>query len=212
MNKIVRILERTTNDDMMSSFKGEVSFFEGDGSGNPINQLCKNHNLIVYESREIILQRLFDFERAPITGVVGDNELKISWISLGTGGADPASPSNPINPTLNDNQLNTEISIDASNLGYASVGGLSGCRKPIGTMEILADSKNVNRYLIMKTTTVISRNEANGNNINEAALWFADHSSDPSAITKFRIAARTTFPTIYKTSALELILVWYWFI
>jgi len=178
-------------------------------------------NLVVYASREIIIPRIFNKDRT--SGEIKRN-YSINWISVGTGGASVADPYTPLMVKSTDESLVNEIVLSSGNPDYVD----GGKKKPIlwDEKEILADELNDNRYLICKTTTLIGRDEANGvsgNHINEAALWWSPspyttdgntgfnpaNAGDPN---NFVMASRFTFPTLYKTDAMEFLIVWFYFV
>lgn len=182
-----------------NNIKGFVELYDKETGEN----IIKKQNLIVYESREIILQRMVNRNRVTNSG---EKDLFINWISIGSGGALVTDPLNPIAPTLFDTGLVNQIVIDATNTSYTSSGKL----KPFDAIDILQDEANDDRYLIAKITTTIARSEANVNDINEAALWLTN-SSDPVNATLNKLFSRVTFSTVRKDDNRELVLVWYLF-
>ena len=188
------------NKDGLPGIKGMFEVSTKDG-----RKLFTKDNLIVYVGREIFAQKLFNFDR---TGN-GEQNLFISWMSVGTGGADPADPLTPVAPTLTDTSLNNEIVIDATD--PTTIDG--GRKKKFNTLEILQDTNNDNKYLIVKATMILERDQANGANLNEAGLWLCNSDDVNQADTNtLRLASRITFPTIVKNNQLELILAWYYFL
>lgn len=199
--KLINLIDyslRKKLNDKLSAINGAVEIKDQYG-----NLLFQKKNLIVYSGRTIFAQNLFNYARI---GGSGDKDLFLSWVSIGSGGADPADPLTPYTPDLTDTGLGTEVIMNASDPLTAD----SGKKRKFDSIEILQDSNNNDEYLIVKTTTTIDRNAANGNNINEAGLWLAD-TDDPAAVTRFVLASRITFPTIVKNNQLELILSWYYF-
>jgi len=200
INLIDYSLRKRTHDNIGGAgLKGAVEITDQFG-----NKLFSKDNLIVYAGRIIFGQILFNIDRI---GGSGDKDLFLSWVSIGTGGADPADPLTPYTPDLTDTTLGTEIVMNASDPLTAD----NGKKRKFDSLEVLQDSNNNNEYLIFKSTTTIDRNSANGENINEAGLWLAD-TDDPNTVSRFQLASRITFPTIAKTNQLELILSWYYFL
>jgi len=173
----------------------------------------KTDNLIVYISREIIAQRIFGVNRVtPAPGTPGQSEYTVNFLSVGSGGASSSDPFSPLVVNNEDLGLINEVRFTTDFVGnplYA----INGFKKRIGDKQILQDDLNNNRYIIVKTTTIIGKDECNGNFLNEAALWFT-HSEDGTEIdsTNIVMASRFTFPSMMKTSELEPIIVWYWFL
>ena len=185
--------------DNRNNVKGYVEIFDKETGEN----LVKKQNLIVYDSREVILQRMLNYNR--VTGT-NDRNLFVSWLSVGTGGALTTDPLNPVAPKLNDTGLYEEIVLDSNNNTYTD----SGKKKPFDTIEIQQDNANDNRYLVGKITTTLLRTEGNGHDLSEAALWLTN-TTDPNSVTDVKLFSRVTFSTIRKDSNRELILVWYLF-
>jgi len=159
------------------------------------------NNLIVWQGREIIPQIIFDKDRDLNSG---QKDLNVRWLSLGTGGADAINVLDPIAPTSQNFALVNEIVIDAANPLYTD----AKKKKPFDSIAFEQDAENENRYLVAKLTTTILYAEANGNDLNEAALWFSN-SADPLASNVFQMFARVTFSTIRKHENRELIILWY---
>ena len=187
--------------------KGYVEIYENDINDN--KRLVDKQNLIVYVGREVLAQMAVHKER-----ISGSNEhsLFISWLSVGNGGATAADPLTPLSPDLTDTGLggdgSTELVIDSGNTDYID----SGKKKPFDSLEFLQDDANDNRYLIIKITTTLLREECNTNNVNEAALWLCNSDSSSSAdASLLRIFSRVCFSTIQKNDTRELVFVWYLF-
>jgi hypothetical protein len=71
-------------------------------------------------------------------------------------------------------------------------------------IEFEQDGDNYNYWLIAKISTTLSADDANGFNISEAGLYTASSNVGP-----FNLYARVTFPSIVKTSARQLLFLWY---
>jgi hypothetical protein len=184
----VSIIDKETGEYLIKNKKCE---FGGTGK----------ENLIVWNGREIIPQVLFHQDRN--TGSL-QKDLRIWWLSTGIGGADPINVLDPIAPDSPDVALNNEIVIDAANINYADLGK----KKPFDSVSFEQDDENDNRFLITRVTTTILYEEANINDLNEAALWLSN-SDDPNLATTFELFARVTFSTVRKHENRELIILWY---
>jgi len=160
-------------------------------------------NKILYSGREVAAQRMFNIDRVQGSG---EKDLFIHWIGIGSGGADSANCSNPIEPTSSDTGLVTPITLDASNPNYADVGK----KKAFDSVEFLPDRENDNRFLLVKITVTIDFTDANNHPINEAVLYLSDD-TNPITANKFVPWARVTFSTISKHSRRAYQLIWYVF-
>jgi hypothetical protein len=184
----VSIIDKKTGEYLIKNKKCE---FGGTGK----------ENLIVWNGREIIPQILFNQDRDLNSE---QKDLRIWWLSIGIGGADPINVLDPIAPDSIDTALSNEIVIDAANINYAD----SGKKKPFDVVSSEQDDENDDKYLIIRVTTTIVYEEANINDLNEAALWFSN-SNDPSLADTFELFARVTFSTVRKHENRELIILWY---
>lgn len=177
--------------------KGYVEIYESVEDGD--DQLVGKSNLVVYAGREYIAERIFNVDNA---STAFDPTYFITWFGLGTGASgDVLAPDAPVST---DTGLATEIVIDVVGSGYAD----SGKKKPFDAPVVYEqDGANNNSYLICKVTTTVTSTDANGNNLNEAALWLSDDASGSAA--NFALFSRVTFPTIVKDISRTLIFVWY---
>lgn len=160
-------------------------------------------NLIVWQGREIVPQILFEKDRN-LNSLQKD--LRLRWLSVGSGGADAVNVLSPIAPDSPDFALNQEIIIDAGEINYAD----GGKKKYFDSVDFEQDSENDNRFLIGKATTTLKYDEANGYDLNEAGIWLSN-SSDPNAAVTFELFARVTFSTIRKDDQRELVILWYFY-
>lgn len=178
--------------------QGYVEIYEMKDDGD--KQLVGKSNLVVYVGREFIAERIFNVNNASTAGF--DNTFYITWFGLGTGATgDPLAPDAP---TSVDTDLATVIVIDAGD----PLNAQSGQKKPFDAVPTFEqDSGNSDMWLITKVTTTISITDANGNNLNEAALYVSDDNSN--AATNFSLFSRVTFPTIVKDASRSLVFVWY---
>jgi hypothetical protein len=78
-------------------------------------------------------------------------------------------------------------------------------------VEFQQDVLNDNSWLIIKITTTIGVNDANGQQLSEAGLFSAASSSGGYA-GQFSLFARVTYPSLIKTSERRLIFVWYLYV
>jgi len=177
----------------------------------------------------------------PLQPVAGNKDHFLCWFGLGQGAADtecnPGSgdvfaPEPPINE---DTELACPVMIntDASSAdfhtiddpGYPggncqSTGGLypatGGYKHPFDSVVFEEDVMNDNRWIVLKISTVINVNDANGTllqgqALNEAGLYTAE-SNVAGYNGDFALFARVTFPTLLKDNTRRLQFVWYLFI
>lgn len=182
----------------------------------------------------------------PLTPIAGNKDMWLNWFGLGQGASDTeCSPGSgdvfaPEPPSNDDTELNCPIAIntDASSADYhiiedPSYPGVAGCNftTPVGTypqtgnykhpfnaVSFEQDALNENNWIIIKISTVIGINDANGHPgqivgqpINEAGLY-TSASNIGGYAGPFVLFARVTFPTLLKDSARRLQFVWYLFI
>ena len=159
------------------------------------------NNLIVWQGREIIPQVLFDKNRVLDSG---EKDLRVRWLSIGSGGADAVTPFNPIAPSTDNTQLVSESIIDNTNPLYAD----GGRKKPFDSVTFEQDAENDNKYLIAKVTTTLLYQDAIGTKLNEMALWLSE-TDDPLTASTFKMLARVTTSTIELDADRELIVLWY---
>jgi hypothetical protein len=159
------------------------------------------NNLIVWQGREIIPQILFDKNRVADSG---EKDLRVRWLSIGSGGADAVTPLVPIAPSTDNTQLVNEAIIDSTNPLYTD----GGRKKPFDSITFEQDTENENRYLIAKVTTTILYQDAIGVDLNEMALWLSN-TNDPLEASVFKMLARVTTSTIRIDADRELIVLWY---
>lgn len=159
------------------------------------------NNLVVWEGREVIPQILFEKNRVLDSG---EKDLRVRWLSIGSGGADAVTPFNPIAPSTDNTQLVSEAIIDSTNPLYTD----GGRKKPFDSIVFEQDAENDNRYLIAKVTTTLLYQDANGVKLNEMALWLSE-TNDPLTASTFKMLARVTTSTILLDEDRELIVLWY---
>ncbi len=178
----------------------------------------------------------------PLQPVAGNKDMWLNWFGLGQGAADTeCSPGSgdvfaPEPPANEDTELACPIMINATDTSSADyhiindpdypggdcqgTGGLyptTGYYKhPFNAISFEKDALNDNKWIVIKISTVIGIDDANGTNpagqpLNEAGLYTA--ASDQGLYDgDFALFARVTFPTLLKDSTRRLQFVWYLFV
>lgn len=187
--------------------KGYVEIYEMTPEGE--RKLVGKSNLVLYTGREWITQRIFNVINTHVTSAPGD---AIYWFGVGDGGAPILDPLTPTAPTNTDTDLGNSvvISSDSTNADYRLTPVAGYYKKPIYSVEYQQDVYNNNSYLIAKATMILDAGDSNGYNISEAGL-FASPSSAGGDAGPFTCYARVTFPSIVKTTARILTIIWYVF-
>jgi len=190
--------------------EGYVKIYEWMDDGE--KKLVGKHNLVLYIGREWLAQRLVDENN---TNVTSDPDEILAWFGLGDGGVDVADPFVPVAPVITETDLNSRIMInasDSSNADYHVVGSgypeTGYYKAPFDSVAFEQDALNSNSWLVLKITTTIGVNDANGYQLSEAGL-FTNASKTGGASGNFTIFSRVTFPSIVKTADRRLIFVWY---
>lgn len=186
--------------------KGFVKIYEILPDGN--KKLIGRPNLVLNIGREWIAERLFSVNNSDTTASPNDF---IYWVGLGDGGAPAADPLTPTAPTNTDTGLNNDIMInatDSTNADYRVSPVTGYYKQPLDSVEFEQDSNNNNAYLIVKVTITVGSDNGNGYNISEAGLFTASSRSGGES-GPFTCYARTTFPSIVKTSDRILTFIWY---
>ena len=185
--------------------QGFVEIYDVNEAGE--RKLIGKHNLVLYQGREWITQKLInqDNPNAPES----TSDMWINWFGLGDGGVLPADPIDPIPPVLTDTELYSLVMInasDASSADYHIAGGdypKTGYYKKYfdapPTFE--QDALNDDKWLVIKIEVNIGIGDANGNQLSEAGLYTATSDSGGHS-GLFPLFARVTFPSIIKTSGL----------
>ena len=195
--------------------KGTVEIYEVGDDGK--KKLVRKSNLVLYRGREMLAQRLVDVDNS--TGSYSytrpTKDEFVSWLGLGDGGVTPADPFDPIPPTLTDEDLSARVMINASDsscadyhvvsVGYPDAGYY---KHPFDSVTFERDILNDSKWLVVKITTTIGTDDANGSQISEAGLYSAASRSGGYG-GNFSLFARVTFPSMVKTSDRRLIFVWY---
>lgn len=182
---------------------GYVEIYEIDE--NSEKQLIGKNNLVVYLGREWLLSRAFNYQNVNITP---DKDEYICWFGLGTGGCPVGDPLDPISPTNLDTDLDTPCGISQTDVNCAEFVVGWYYKHPLDSLTFVQDPDNDNKWLLMSVTTTISAADAVGFNLSEAGLFTAQSDAGGYA-GPFSLFARITFPTIVKTSARQLVFVWY---
>ena len=191
--------------------KGWVEIWEEDPKTG-LKKLINKSNLIVYQGREMVAQRIFDVENA---NAVPTKDEFLYWMGFGSGGVRPADPLVPTPPTLTDTDLNSLVMIsatDSSAADYHVAGGdypETGFYKyPFDNVEYERDYNNEDKWLIGKITTTLGIALANGKQISEAGLYSAEQRT-PGYSGQFSLFACVTFPTLIKTVDRRIVFIWY---
>jgi len=195
--------------------KGIVEIYEVGKDGK--KKLVRKSNLVVYRGREMLTQRLVDVDNTDGTYSYPrpTKDEFLSWFGLGDGGVTPADPFDPIPPTLTDEDLSARIMINATDAssadyhivsaGYADEGYY---KHPFDNIIFERDLLNDSKWLVVKITTTIGTDDANGFQLSEAGL-FSSESKAGGYSGQFSLFARVTFPSMVKTTDRRLIFVWY---
>ncbi len=193
--------------------KGWVEIWEEDPDTG-LKKLINKSNLIVYQGREFVVQRIFDVDNA---SAVPTKDEFLYWMGFGSGGVRPADPLVPVPPTLTDTELNQLVMIsatDSSASDFHVAGGIypeEGYYKyPFDNVEFERDFNNEDKWLVGKITTTLGTALANGKQISEAGLYTAESRSPGTANPgPFNMFARVTFPTLIKTVDRRIVFIWY---
>lgn len=187
---------------------GFVEIYETDVNGDN-KKLIGKSNLVLYTGREFVTQSIFGVNNPAVTSSYNDH---IFWFGVGDGGAPVLDPLTPTAPTNTDTGLGNDviISTDSTNADYRLTPVAGYYKKPIYSVEYQQDVYNNNSYLIAKATMILEAGDSDGYNISEAGL-FASPSSAGGDTGPFTCYARVTFPTIVKSTARILTIIWYVF-
>lgn len=201
--------------------RGNVNIYE-EINGEK-NLLVDKKNLIVFVGREMLAQRLVNLNNSFLSTPTKDEF--VTWFGLGDGGVRTADPLDPIPPINNDNGLYSPIPIsDSSGAVYANFhnandpyppGGVypfnGSYAKSFDSVVFEPDVLNDSKQLIIKITTTIGSEDANGYQLSEAGLFSAESNVGGYA-GNFTLFARITFPSLIKTIDRRLIFVWYLYV
>lgn len=203
--------------------QGQVHVYEQTDDGR--KKLIHKSNLVVYIGREMLAQRLVNVDNPNLTTPTKDEF--VSWFGLGEGGVRPADPLDPVPPVNTDEYLSSPVPVsDSSGSVYADYhtagdpfagGGTYPATGSYvkgfdsGGVEFEQDVLNDSKYLLIKLTTTIGVNDANGYQLSEAGLFSAESSSGGYS-GNFTLFAKVTFPSLIKTIERRLIFVWYLYV
>ncbi len=194
--------------------EGYVKIYECDKDGK--KQLIGKHNLVLYQGREWLAQRIVDQNNSSLApDNLSTKDDILAWFGLGSGGVDPSDPFDPVAPVIAETELNSRIMInatDSSNADYHVVSSgypeTGYYKAPFDSVAFEQDPINSNRWLVFKITITIGIDDANGNILSEAGL-FVNPSKAGGSTGNFTIFSRVTFPSIVKDSDRRLIFVWF---
>ena len=182
--------------------RGMVEIYEVGLDG--IKKLSRKSNLVIYLGRELICERMFKTQN---TNITPDIEEFICWAGLGCGGVNPADPFDPYSPCNQDIELEEDVPIHATNANYADYHHGFYHKVPITTTYI-QDTDNDSAWLINRVGLTFGVEDAVSKQISEAGLFTAGDNSG-GFWGPFHLFARVTFPTIIKSSTIQLVFVWY---
>ena len=183
--------------------KGYVEIFDVKPNGD--KQLVGKHNLVVYQGREWIAERVFNLDNVSVNTAPAQF---INWFGIGSGGTPVGDPLNPITPVSTDSMLTTEVPFNDTDATYADLRESDYYKHPFDAVEFEQDSNNDDSWLIVKVTTTVSTLDSNGYNLNEAGL-FVSTSEAGGFAGPFNLFSKVTFPTIVKDSTRQLMFMWY---
>lgn len=192
--------------------KGYVEIFEQELDGK--TKLLGKHNLVLYNGREWLAQRMVNKNNANVTSTYSDY---ISWFGLGDGGVTSGDPFSPLSPVITDTDLASRVMINTSDSSSADYHVVSSgypeegyYKLPFDDISFEQDELNDDFWLKIKINITVGTSDANGKQLSEAGL-FTGSSNEPTA-TNFNIFSRVTFPSIVKTSDRRLIFNWYLYV
>lgn len=198
--------------------QGFVEIYEVEESGE--KKLIGRNNLVLYQGREWLIQRMVMFDNPAVTST---KDEWINWFGLGDGGVLPADPIDPIPPVLTDTELYSQIMINATDASSADYWNVVDADHPhigyykhsLDEVDFEQDALNDDNWLVTRITVNIGIADANDNVLSEAGLFTAESDSGGYGVdgsANFTLFARTTFPSIVKTSDRRLIFRWYLYV
>jgi len=197
------VMNRPTGDRKPEGYVEIYEIKEGEDK-----KLIGKSNLVVYQGREWIAERIFNTNN---TNTPTSEAEFISWLGLGSGGAPVGDPLNPTAPSSLNTDLDTEVPINTTGATLGDLRSGSYYKHPFDSIEYQQDASNSNKWLIVKVTTTIGTNNANGSgsqNLNEAGLFTAASAAGGYS-GNFFMFSRVTFPTIVKDTSRQLMFMWY---
>jgi len=197
-----------------NSPEGYVEIYEVQPDG--AKKLVGRHNLILYQGREWVAQRLMNKNHSNVTST---KDEFLSWFGLGSGGVILGDPLNPQPPILTDTELGQLEMINATDSSAADYHVVSlptypetGFYKiPFDSLDFEQDTLNDDKWLVIKIITTVGIDDANGKQLSEAGLYTAE-STIGGYTGNFTLFARVTYPSIVKTSDRRLIYTWFLYV
>lgn len=177
------------------------------------SQWGEDFNIVVYQGREFVAQKIVEIN----SGAKATASDKLSWFGIGSGGAPLSHPLQPTSPQAIDLELASPVMINADDTMLSDYKSAIGdqpagrYKHPFESVNFAQDTENNDKNLILKITTTIAKNDANGNGsqyLNEAGLYTST-STDPTAAANFNLFSRITFPTFVKDNTRSLVFIWY---
>ena len=193
--------------------EGYVEIYEQKEDGE--EQLVGKNNLVLYQGREWLAEKIVDLNNAQVTPL---KDEFLTWFGLGDGGVLPADPFDPIPPILTDTELYSLVMINATDSSSADYHTVDAdhpeegyYKHPFDSVEFEQDAMNDDKWLVIKVSTIIGVDDANGYQLSEAGLYTALSSAGGYA-GQFTLFARVTFPSIIKTEDRRLIFRWFLYV
>ncbi len=193
--------------------EGFVEIYEVKEDGE--KKLVGKNNLVLYQGREQIAQRIVNFENPNVSST---KDEYVTWFGLGDGGVLPADPIDPIPPILTDTDLYSLAMINATDSSSADYNIVDAThpeegyyKHPFDSVEFEQDSMNDDKWLVIKITVTIGSDDANNYQLSEAGLYTAE-SSAGGYTGPFHLFARVTFPSLIKTTDRRLIFRWFLYV
>jgi len=193
--------------------QGLVKIYEVGDNGD--KKLTHKTNLVVYNGREGLAQRLVNINNPLITA---SKDEFLTRFGLGDGGVDIADPFVPLAPVISDDTLNSNVMINATDSSNADYHVVSAgypeegfYKKPFESVAFEADVLNDNRWIVIRISITIAAADANGSQLSEAGLYTASSGAGGHS-GNFSLFSKVTFPTIVKTDARRLVFVWFLFL
>lgn len=184
--------------------EGYVEIYEVDKKTGK-RKLVGKQNLVVYIGREYVASRIVNQENDNITP---DEDEFLGWFGVGTGGAPLGDPLNPNAPISTDTSLSTEVSIHDTDTDCGDFRSGAYYKHPFDSIEFEQDTDNNSQWLIVKITMTLGDDDANGNNLNEAAIYTADSNAGEHT-GPFNMFSLITYPTLVKDATRQIIFIWY---
>lgn len=193
--------------------KGYVEIYEEGENGK--KQLVGRHNLVLYNGREWLAQRIISRNNS---SVIPNYDEYICWFGLGDGGVIPGDPFNPAPPIITNTDLASRIMINTTDSSAADYHTISSgypeegyYKIPFDTIDFEQDAQNDDAWLVLKITVTVGIDDANGKQLSEAGLFTAA-SNIGGYSGNFNIFSRVTFPSIVKTYDRRIIFNWFLYV